>query len=95
MGRGLTLVVSPKITRVNRHWDEEREMGPSEYEHPALVALDLRVLFLVLLFGLLAGLWGRVFFLLVHNEPCPALLLVPLKSGEVGLLQFIICLRSG
>lgn len=47
---------------------------------------------LVLLLGLLAaGFFGDCAGAgLVDDEACPALLLVPLEAGEVGLLQFVI-----
>ena len=52
--------------------------------------LDLSSLFL-LLFGLLAaGLLRRVLLLLMHNEPCPTLFLVPLEASEVGLVELIV-----
>jgi hypothetical protein len=34
------------------------------------------------------------FLLLVHNQTCPALILVPLEASEVGLVQFVIRLAS-
>lgn len=37
-----------------------------------------------------AGLLGGVLLLLVHDQPCPAFILVPLEAGEVWLLHFIV-----
>lgn len=51
-------------------------------------------LFLGLLLGLLAWLLCLSFLLLVHNQTCPALILVPLEASEVGLVQFVIRLAS-
>lgn len=51
--------------------------------------------FLCLLLGLFAaGLLGGVLLLLVDDQPCPALVLVPLEASEVGLVQFVIRLGS-
>lgn len=35
---------------------------------------------------------GGVLLLLVHDQPCPGLVLVPLEASEVGVLKFIISL---
>lgn len=53
-----------------------------------LVWITNLCLVLVLLLGLLAGgfFGDRAVVGLVDDEACPALLLVPLEAGEVGLL---------
>lgn len=51
----------------------------------------LFVLGLLLLLATAAGRHCRARLLLqVDNEPCPALLLVPLETSEVGLVKLIV-----
>lgn len=56
---------------------------------------NLDAFFLCLLLGLFAaGLLGGVLLLLVNDQPCPALFLVPLEASEVGFFQFVIRLTQ-
>ena len=55
----------------------------------------LCLLVLVLLFGFLgAGLLGRADCLLMHDQTCPAFVLIPLKASEVGFLQLVVRLSG-
>lgn len=59
-------------------------------------AIHLCTLLLCLLLGLFAGgLLGGVILLLVHDQACPAFVLVPLEASEEGFFQFVIRLGPG
>ena len=47
----------------------------------------------LLLLGLLAGLLRGALLGLVNNEACPALVLVPLETSKVRLVQLIVGLE--